>query len=111
MSKFEILFLEEAREFLQEQNSKTKAKILQGVEKAKALNDTKFFKKLEGDIWEFRTRFNGKQYRLFAFWDKRDKRNTFVIATHGIIKKQDAVPKKELDKAHTLRTQYFEEIE
>ncbi len=47
--KFEIAFLEEAKEFLQEQDKKTRAKIFQGIEKAQTLNDKKFFKKLQGD--------------------------------------------------------------
>lgn len=107
--KFEIGFLEEARQFISKQDDKTRTKILQNIEKAKVLNDKKFFKKLQGEIWEFRIYFNIKQYRLLAFWDKRDKKNTLVIATHGFVKKQDAVPKREIEKAEALRTQYFEE--
>ena len=37
--KFDIAFLEEAKEFLQEQDVKTRTKIVQGIEKAQALND------------------------------------------------------------------------
>lgn len=107
--KFEIGFLEEARQYLLEQDDKTRIKILQNIEKAKILNDPKLFKKLQGEIWEFRTYFNGKQHRLLAFWDKRDKKNTLVIATHGFVKKQDAVPKREIERAEALRHQYFEE--
>lgn len=29
----------------------------------------------------------GKQNRLLAFWDKTDKTETLVFATHGFIKK------------------------
>lgn len=107
--KFEVVLLEEAKEFIGEQDKKTRAKIFQGIEKAQTLNDKKFFKKLQGEIWEFRTAYNSKQFRLLAFWDKRDKKNTLVIATHGFVKKQDAVPKREIEKAEALRTQYFEE--
>jgi len=46
-------------------------------------------------------------YRLFAFWDKTDKQDTIVVSTHGIIKKTDKGPKKEIDKAERLRQQYF----
>ena len=111
VKKFEIALLEEAKQFLREQDNKTRDKIFQSIEKAQTLNDKKFFKKLQGDIWEFRTYYNSKQYRLLAFLDKRDKKNTLVIATHGLVKKQDAVPKKEIEKAKTVRTQYFEEVE
>ena len=106
--KFDVSFLEEARQFLREQDTKTTKKILQNIEKAQILNDPKLFKKLQGEIWEFRTQYNGKQHRLLAFWDKTNKKNTLVIATHGFVKKQDAVPKKEIEKAEKLRTQYFE---
>jgi len=30
----------------------------------------------------------GLQYRPLAFWDKTDKSETLVLATHGIIKKR-----------------------
>ena len=47
------------------------------------------------------------QYRLIAFWDKRNGKNTLVICTHGFIKKTDKVPSKELQKARDLMVQYF----
>ena len=66
-----------------------------------------FFKKLQNEIWEFRTRFAGLQIRLLAFWDKTDNRKTLVIATHGFIKKVDKIPSKEIEKATRLRSRYF----
>jgi phage-related protein len=48
-------------------------------------------------------------YRLFAFWDKTDKTETFVIATHGIIKKTDKIPKTEIEKAKAIMKLYFEQ--
>lgn len=58
---------------------------------------------------EFRTLFNKKQYRLFAFWDKSDNKVTIVIATHGIIKKTQKTPKKEINKATEIMNKYFNE--
>lgn len=49
--------------------------------------------------------YNKTAYRLFAFWDK-DK-ETLVIATHGIIKKTQKTPCKEIAKAETIRREYF----
>lgn len=66
---------------------------------------------MKGDIWEFRTLYNGLQYRLLAFWDKKDGINTLVIATHGFIKKVDKVPPAQIKKAEALRKMYFEEKE
>lgn len=65
------------------------------------------FKKLENsEIWEFRTLYNGIAYRLFAFWDTDI--NTLVVATHGIIKKTQKTPKKEIARAEAIMKQYFE---
>ena len=50
---------------------------------------------------------NKKQYRLFAFWDKREEGETLVVSTHGILKKTSKIPKKEIAKAEKIREQYF----
>jgi len=44
-----------------------------------------------------------------AFWDKTNTKETLVIATHGIIKKTDKMPQKEIDKADTIRKNYFKQ--
>jgi phage-related protein len=106
-SKFEIFFLEEARQFLLGLDEKTRAKILYNIDKAKILNDPKLFKKLTGDIWEFRTKYSGLQYRLLAFWDKTQKVKTLVISTHGFVKKVDKVSAREIEKANELRKLYL----
>ena len=64
------------------------------------------FKKLENtEIWEFRTLYNGICYRLFSFWDTEEE--TLVIATHGIVKKTQKTPLKEITKAEEIRKEYF----
>ena len=83
--KFEIIFLEQAIDFIDSLDLKTRRKIYYNLDKAKFGLDPKLFKKLTGDIWEFRTKYSGKQYRLFAFWDKTGEKETFVISTHGIV--------------------------
>ena len=65
------------------------------------------FKKLEGEIWEFRTKYKGIQYRLFAFWDKTGEIKSLVVSTHGIIKKVSKVPQTEIEKAEKIRLDYF----
>ena len=72
-SKFEVVFLEQAMDFMSKLDTKAKKKIYYNLDKAKLENDPKLFKKLTDDIWEFRTLYQGIQYRLFAFWDKTDK--------------------------------------
>lgn len=44
-------------------------------------------------------------YELFAFWDK-DK-EAFVVATHGIVKKTQKTPLKEILKAEEIRKEYL----
>ena len=106
-NKFEVIFLEEALDFIDSLDLKTRKKIYYNIDKAKQGNDPKLFKKLTDEIWEFRTKYNGLQYRLFAFWDKTDKTETLVISTHGIVKKVDKVPKNDIEKAMKIRADYL----
>lgn len=107
--KFEVIFLEEAMAFLEELDEKTREKVIYNIDKSRYVNDPKLFKKLTNEIWEFRTRFKKMQYRLFAFWDKRGDEETLVVSTHGMVKKTDKIPKKELEKAERIMQAYFDE--
>ena len=111
IKRFETKLLEEAFEFIKKQNRKTINKIFQNIRRSEQQSDPKFFKKLTDEIWEFRTLYAGIQYRLLAFWDKDDKIETLVIATHGIVKKTSKVDKKEIDKANKIRNEYFKNTE
>jgi len=104
---FETKFSEEVDDFISQFDPKTIRKIFYNIDLAEQTNDPKLFKKLQNDIWEFRTKFAGLQIRLLAFWDKTDKKETLVIATHGFIKKGDKVPANEIDRAVRLRDRYF----
>ena len=106
--KFKVQFLQDASEFLDNIDSKAREKIIYNLFKAQSTNDKELFKKLTGEIWEFRTLYNKTYYRLFAFWDKTEKTETIVISTHGIIKKTSKTPATDLDKAERLRKLYLE---
>lgn len=108
MIKYEVRFLEPAKAFLDKLDSKAREKILFNIWKSRETNDPELFKKLSGEIWEFRTRFRGKQFRLFAFWDKSGAKTTLVIATHGFTKKSKKTPRKEIDRAEKLQKDYLE---
>ncbi|WP_256449991.1 type II toxin-antitoxin system RelE/ParE family toxin [Flavihumibacter rivuli] len=73
MRYFETRFLEEASEYLASLDQKAAAKVIYNIDLAEQTNDPKLFKKLQDDIWEFRTRYAGQQIRLLAFWDKSKK--------------------------------------
>jgi phage-related protein len=104
---FDIELLPEAIEFLEKLDDKTREKIYYNIKKAQFVNDNELFKKLKGFIWEFRTLYNSKAYRLFSFWDTTDGKASLVIATHGILKKTQKTPPKEIAKAEEIRKQYF----
>ena len=78
------------------------------IDLAEQLNDPRLFKKLKGEIWEFRTKYGGNEIRLLAFRDKTEAQKTLVLATHGFIKKVDKVPAKEIERSENIRKKYFE---
>ena len=104
---FSVLFMEPARNFLSGLSQDVRIKILFNIDKSRILHDPKLFKKLNDEIWEFRTNHQGIQFRLLAFWDKSETTKTLVIATHGFIKKTERVTPSELNRASHLRKRYF----
>lgn len=105
---FKTIFLSEAIDFLRKLPKQASSKIVYNIRKVEGgVIDKELFKKLDNtDIWEFRTLYNGIEYRLFAFWDTKTR--ALVIATHGIVKKTWKVPDKEIAKAEMIRKLYFE---
>jgi hypothetical protein len=55
--KFKVEFLDEAVEFIESLDEKTKAKIYYNIKLSQYKNDNELFKKLTDNIWEFRTLF------------------------------------------------------
>ena len=108
---FDIIFLEEAFTFLEKLDRKHYEKILYNIRKAQTEHDPELFNKITDEIWEFRTLYQGLQYRLFAFWDKTNTTNALVISTHGFIKKRSKVPENEVQKARQNRIKYFADKE
>lgn len=109
-NRFEVDFLQDVIGFFESIEEKARDKIIFNIHKARKSNDPKLFKKITDEIWEFRTLYNKKQYRLFAFWDKTKETKTLVVATHGIIKKTQKTPTKEILKAKELMKKYFEKL-
>lgn len=108
MTTFQLALLEEAKIFLEKISPQARKKILYNIWRvAGGERNSELFKKLENsEVWEFRTLYNGIAYRLFAFWDTEGQ--TLVVATHGIIKKTQKTPKKEIMRAEGIMKQYFE---
>lgn len=102
-----IVLSDETKEFIRLQPLKAQQKIIYNIKKVEGgVMDKELFKKLDDtEIWELRTLFNGICYRLFAFWDK--EQGALVLITHGIIKKTQKIPDKEIKKAEALMKDYF----
>lgn len=108
MSELRVVLMDEALSFVRSLPLKVQQKITYNYKKIEqGVMNKELFKKLENsEIWEFRTLFNGSYYRLFSFWDTETE--TLVIATHGIVKKSQKTPPKEITKAEEIRKKYFE---
>ena len=63
---FDVILSSEVETFLDSLDNNTRKKILHNVDKSRFHIDPRRFKKLTKEIWEFKTRYGSKQYRLFA---------------------------------------------
>ena len=104
---FRLVLTDEAKIFIDSLPEAASYKIYYNIKRvAGGERNKEIFKKLENtEIWEFRTLYSKTAYRLFAFWDKGEE--TLVIATHGIVKKTQKTPSKEIAKAEAIRREYF----
>lgn len=109
MQQTEVLISKEVYLFLRELKEKARNKILYNIDKIRnGVIDKNIFKKLEStDIWEFRTLYEGTHYRIFAFWDTHQQR--LIVTTHAIIKKTGKTPLKEIEKAESIRREYYQQ--
>ncbi|MBQ8191957.1 MAG: type II toxin-antitoxin system RelE/ParE family toxin [Bacteroidaceae bacterium] len=105
--RFRLVLTDEAFDFIESLPQNVGDKIHYNIRRVREGEiNNELFKKLENsEIWEFRTLYNKTAYRLFAFWDTESE--TLVIATHGIVKKTQKTPPKEIAKAERIRTEYF----
>jgi Phage derived protein Gp49-like (DUF891). len=67
MKRFDVVFLTEAREFLLILDEKSRDKIIFNIDKAKVRTDNNLFKKLKGNIWEFRILFHKLIFEFLPF--------------------------------------------
>mgnify|MGYP000355488439 FL=1 len=105
-TKFDIIYTDEAIDFLNSLDPKVKDKVIYNIDKSRYVLDKDLFKKLgDSDIWEFRTKYQNISYRLLAFWDNRN--SSIVIATHGFVKKTQKTPKREIERAERIKAEYY----
>lgn len=103
-----LILLEEAARFMDGLPRKARDKVYYNIHRiAAGERDSELFKKSDGtDIWEFRTLYDKTAYRLFAFWDAEEGK--LIVATHGIVKKTQKTPSKEVARAEAIMRRYFE---
>lgn len=105
-AKFKVLYSADVIKFLRSINEKAAIKIQYNINKCAYSLDKDLFKKHVGtNLLEFRTLYNGIQYRILAFWNNDN--HTLVLTTHGFVKKAQKTPQKEIDKAEEIRLKYF----
>ena len=100
--------MRDAAVFIEQQEPSARRKILYNMTKAQYSNDPVLFKKLNHQIWEFRTLYNRNYYRVFSFWVSSNSMLPVVVSTHGIMKKSKKIEKQDLVKAHVARLNYLE---
>jgi phage-related protein len=64
-----------------------------------------YFKKLPGtdEIWEVRAQHGGDTFRLLGFFDGPG----LLILTHGLTKKSQKLPRREIERARERRRDYL----
>lgn len=108
-NRVKALFSPEAKAFFKELSEKAKKKFDTNINKTLAGYTGDWFKKLPGtdDLYEFSADADNHFYRLFAFWDKRDKDNTLIICLCGIEKKSNKTPEAAKKKAEQMKKEWF----
>lgn len=102
-----VEYLEEAISYIDNMDESARKKMLYNVALVcSGVKDTRIFKKLsESGIWEFRTEYQNKAYRLLSFWDKAQ--SSLIVATHGFDKKTQKTPRNEIAHAEKIKEEYY----
>ena len=99
----------EARKFLKDLEKDVRQEFGASIRKLQDGETVHNFKKLTNTdgIYEFSVIAPHHTYRLFAFWDTRGTTATLIVCTHGLDKKTQKTPEKEIAKAEQMRKSYF----
>jgi len=105
----EIILLPDAEKFVDNIEISARKKMFYAIRKTKMRVFGDWFEKLKSskDIFEFRVKDSNKFFRLFAFWDSTGEIETLIVCTHGLIKKSNKTPKKDIEKAEMIKEKYF----
>jgi phage-related protein len=102
------LFKNYYKEFYVAQTDAVRQKINQVLKmiETQRIVPVKFFKYIEASdgIYEVRVEVGSNIYRVFSCFDK----GAVVVLFHGIQKKSQKIPSKEIRRAETIKKEYFE---
>jgi phage-related protein len=104
-----VFYGEHFRDFYHGLDKKTKLKVDWTINLLETVEHVpeKYFKHLSGTdgLYEIRVEFESNIYRIFSFFDA----GKLIIAINGFQKKRNKTPKSEIEKAHKIKKQYFNE--
>jgi phage-related protein len=103
-----IVYGDDFWEFYNKQTQKVKLKInwTIGIVKDLKMVPEQYLKHIEGtELYEIRVIFGSNIYRIFCFFDK----GKLVVLVNGFQKKTQKTPKNEIERALTLKRQYYED--
>lgn len=92
-------------DFISDLDEKTRTKIKQGLLllATQPRVSSKFVSHIDDGIYELRTLWDGNIYRTFFIFDE----GNVVVLFNGFQKKTQKTPKKEIDKAKTIKIEYY----
>ncbi len=111
MDRFEILFYakangeEPAKDFILQQDSKMKAKLLRIIETMACNGNVlgePYTKCLTDGIYEIRAKHSSDITRVLYFFESGGR----IVLTNGFVKKTDKTPRREIEKARKYRNDY-----
>ncbi|MBS1975949.1 MAG: type II toxin-antitoxin system RelE/ParE family toxin [Bacteroidetes bacterium] len=105
-----IVYGDDFWEFYNKQQQKVKLKInwTIGLVKDLRMVPEQYLKHIEGtDLYEIRIILGSNIFRIFCFFDK----GRLVVLLNGFQKKTQKTPKNEIERALTLKRQYYEDQE
>lgn len=108
MNREIIVFGNDFSEFYSKQTAQVKLKINWTIDLIRHLERVpeKYLKNITGtDLYEIRVQSGNNILRIFCFFDK----GKLVILLNAFQKKSQKTPKKEIEKALRLKSQYYDE--
>ena len=101
-----VVFGKYFSEFMEKLTVKEREKIDYGLVLLKEQDrlPSKFVKHLRDGLYELRAEYNGNIYRVFFVFDE----GKIVVLFNGFQKKTQKTPLKEIEKALSIRNEYYE---